>query len=96
MSERGFATAKNINIARNNHYNSGKVVIDKRNSELLTPGDVAKQLQVHRSTIIRYCQDQMIECYAIKRGSRATYRFTPEMIGKFLRQSFKKVAIWNR
>lgn len=50
------------------------------NSKLMTPADVARRLQVHRSTILKWCKAQMIECIVLNPwAQKQRFRFTEEL-----------------
>ena len=67
------------------------------NPKLLTPADVARRLQVHRSTILKWCKAQMIECIVLNPwAQKQRFRFTEELFQKLLKRGFQKVAIPHR
>ena len=67
------------------------------NNKLLTPTDVAKRLRVHRSTVLKWCKSQKIECIVLNPwAKKQRFRFTEELFQKLLRNGFQKTTVYNR
>ena len=64
---------------------------------LLTPDEVATRLKVKKQTVLRLAQAGKIEAYKLGNGTkRISWRFSPEAVRKYLRDSFQPILAHNR